>query len=84
ARFLGTNHIDNASRICHSPSKTAFKRSIGLGASTVNYQDWFGTDVLMFWGSVASNSSPVSTKYMLEAKKRGTKIIMVNPYREPA
>ncbi|MCA0172501.1 FdhF/YdeP family oxidoreductase [Bacillus sp. RAR_GA_16] len=84
ARFLGTNHIDNASRICHSPSKTALKRSIGVGASTVNYQDWFGTDVLMFWGSVASNSSPVSTKYMLEAKKRGTKIIMVNPYKEPA
>jgi molybdopterin-dependent oxidoreductase alpha subunit len=84
ARFLGTNNIDNASRICHSPSKTAMKRSIGVGASTANYQDWFGTDVLLFWGSVASNSSPVSTKYMLEAKKRGTKIIVVNPYKEPA
>lgn len=84
ARFLGTNHIDNASRICHSPSKTALKRSIGVGASTVNYLDWIGTDVLLFWGSVASNSSPVSTKYMLEAKKKGTKIIVVNPYREPA
>ncbi|AJD90268.1 formate dehydrogenase [Jeotgalibacillus malaysiensis] len=84
ARFLGTNHIDNASRICHSPSKTALKRSIGVGASTSNYLDWIGTDVLLFWGSVASNSSPVSTKYMLAAKKKGTKIIVVNPYREPA
>lgn len=84
ARFLGTNNIDNASRICHSPSKTALKRSIGVGASTSNYQDWFGTDVLLFWGSVASNASPVSTKYMLEAKKRGTKIIVINPYKEPA
>ncbi|WP_442593776.1 FdhF/YdeP family oxidoreductase [Neobacillus sp. D3-1R] len=84
ARFLGANNIDNASRICHSPSKTALKRSIGVGASTANYLDWIGTDVLLFWGSVASNSSPVSTKYMLEAKKKGTKIIVVNPYREPA
>ncbi|MBM7602258.1 molybdopterin-dependent oxidoreductase alpha subunit [Metabacillus crassostreae] len=84
SRFLGTNNIDNASRICHSPSKTALKRSIGVGASTANYQDWFGTDVLLFWGSVASNASPVSTKYMLEAKKRGAKIIVVNPYKEPA
>ena len=84
ARFLGTNHIDNASRICHAPSKTALKRSIGVGASTANYLDWIGTDVLLFWGSVASNSSPVSSKYMLEAKKIGTKIIVVNPYREPA
>jgi molybdopterin-dependent oxidoreductase alpha subunit len=84
SRFLGANNIDNASRICHSPSKTALKRSIGVGASTSNYLDWIGTDVLLFWGSVASNSSPVSTKYMLEAKKKGTKIIVVNPYREPA
>lgn len=83
SRFLGANNIDNASRICHSPSKTALKRSIGVGASTCNYLDWIGTDVLLFWGSVASNSSPVSTKYMLEAKKKGTKIIVVNPYREP-
>lgn len=84
ARYLETNHIDNASRICHSPSKSAMKRSVGVGASTCNYQDWLGTDVLVFWGSVASNSSPVSTKYMMEAKKRGTKIIVINPYREPA
>lgn len=83
-RFLETNNIDNASRICHSPSKTGLKRSIGVGASTSNYQDWIGTDVLLFWGSVASNSSPVSTKYMLEAKKKGTKIIVINPYREPS
>ncbi|SHR43751.1 oxidoreductase alpha (Molybdopterin) subunit [Mycobacteroides abscessus subsp. abscessus] len=84
SRFLGANNIDNASRICHSPSKTALKRSIGVGASTSNYLDWIGTDVLLFWGSVASNASPVSSKYMLEAKKKGTKIIVINPYREPA
>src|SRR6185312_13478579 len=54
ARFLGTNNIDNASRICHSPSKTALKRSIGIGASSCNYQDCIGTDVLIFCGSVAA------------------------------
>ena len=84
SRFLGTNNIDNASRICHSPSKTAMKRSVGVGASTCNYQDWMGTDILVFWGSVAANSSPVSTKYMMEAKKRGTRIIVINPYKEPS
>ncbi|EST54923.1 formate dehydrogenase [Brevibacillus panacihumi W25] len=84
ARFLGTNNIDNASRICHSPSKTALKRSLGIGASSCNYQDWIGTDVLVFWGSVPANNQPVSTKYMYAAKKAGTKIILINPYREPA
>nr|WP_207952154.1 FdhF/YdeP family oxidoreductase [Paenibacillus turpanensis] len=84
ARFLGTNNIDNASRICHSPSKTALKRSVGIGASSCNYQDWIGTDVLVFWGSVAANNQPVSTKYMYAAKRQGTKIICINPYKEPA
>ncbi len=84
ARFLGTNNIDNASRICHSPSKTALKRSLGIGAASCSYKDWIGTDVLIFWGSVAANNQPVSTKYMYAAKKAGTKIIMINPYREPA
>jgi molybdopterin-dependent oxidoreductase alpha subunit len=84
ARFLGTNNIDNASRICHSPSKTALKRSVGIGASSVNYKDWIGTDVLIFWGSVAANNQPVSTKYMYAAKRKGTKIICINPYHEPS
>jgi len=84
ARYIGTNNIDNASRICHSPSKTALKRSLGIGASSCNYKDWIGTDVLIFWGSVASNNQPVSTKYMYAAKRRGTKIVVINPYREPA
>ncbi|KIL37531.1 formate dehydrogenase [Cohnella kolymensis] len=84
ARFLGTNNIDNASRICHSPSKTALKRSLGIGASSCSYRDWIGTDVLVFWGSVAANNQPVSTKYMYAAKRKGTKIIVINPYREPA
>ncbi|WP_127579716.1 FdhF/YdeP family oxidoreductase [Paenibacillus koleovorans] len=84
ARFLGTNNVDNASRICHSPSKTALKRSLGISASSCSYKDWIGTDVLIFWGSVAANNQPVSTKYMYAAKKAGTKIIVVNPYREPS
>jgi len=83
-RLIGTNNIDNASRICHSPSKTALKRSVGIGASSCNYKDWIGTDVLLFWGSVAANNQPVSTKYMYAAKRQGTKIIVINPYREPA
>src|SRR5699024_4454447 len=83
ARFLGTNHIDNSSRICHSPSKTALTRSVGIGASSCNYKDWIGTDVLVFWASAAANNQPVPTKYMYAAKRKGTKIIIINPSPAP-
>ncbi len=83
ARYLGTNHVDNAARLCHSPSTAAMKQTLGISASTCSYSDWFGTEVIVFFGSNPANDQPVSTKYLHLAKKQGTKIILVNPYLEP-
>src|SRR5215469_431682 len=83
ARFLGTNHIDNAARVCHSPSSVGLKQTVGVGASSVSYKDWIGTDLLVFVGSDIANNQPVSTKYLYYAKKAGTKLAVVNPYKEP-
>jgi len=83
ARFLGTNHIDNSSRPCHSPSTTGLKDTIGVAASTCSYTDWIGSDLIVFFGSDVPNNQPVTTKYLYYAKKQGTKIAVVNPMREP-
>lgn len=83
ARFLGTNNVDNAARICHSPSTAAMKRSLGVAATTCSFSDWFGTDLVIFFGSNPANDQPVTTKYLHLAKKQGTKVVMVNPYLEP-
>ncbi len=83
ARFLGTNNIDNAARICHSPSTAAMKHALGVSAATCSYRDWWGTDLLIFFGANPANDQPVTIKYIHEAKKLGTKVVMVNPYREP-
>lgn len=83
ARFLGTNHVDNAARICHSPSGAAMKEALGVSATTCSYKDWYGTDLVIFFGSNPANDQPVSTKYLHESKKLGTKVVLVNPYFEP-
>lgn len=82
-RFLGSNHIDNSARICHAPSTVALKQMIGYGATTVSYKDLIKSDLLVFVGSNAANNQPVLMKYLHVAKKRGTKIAVINPYREP-
>ena len=82
-RFLGTNNVDNAARICHSPSTAAMRYALGVAATTCSYKDWYGTDLIIFFGANPANDQPVTTKYLHEAKKLGTKVIMVNPYREP-
>src|SRR5216117_3863449 len=83
ARFIGTNHIDNSARLCHAPSTTAMKETLGVAASTCSYSDWIGSDLIVFFGSDVPNNQPVTTKYLYYAKKLGTKIAVVNPMREP-
>ncbi|MEU4516203.1 FdhF/YdeP family oxidoreductase [Nonomuraea wenchangensis] len=82
-RALGSNNVDNAARICHSPSTVALKETIGAAATTCSYSDWIGSDLIVFVGSNPSNNQPVAMKYLYHAKKAGTRIAMVNTYREP-
>jgi molybdopterin-dependent oxidoreductase alpha subunit len=82
ARFLGTNNIDNSARICHAPSTSGLTKTIGYGATTCSYADWIGTDLLIFVGSNIAGNQPVAMKYVDEAKKKGTRVVVVNPYRE--
>ncbi|MFH7028302.1 MAG: FdhF/YdeP family oxidoreductase [Heteroscytonema crispum UTEX LB 1556] len=82
-RAMGTNNIDNAARICHSPSTAGLKAALGVGATTCSYKDWIGTDLLVFIGSNVANNQPVTVKYLHYAKKAGTKIVVINTYREP-
>ena len=82
-RAMGCNNIDNAARICHSPSTAGLKASLGAAATTCSYKDWIGTDLLVFIGSNVANNQPVTVKYLHNAKKAGTKIVVINTYREP-
>jgi molybdopterin-dependent oxidoreductase alpha subunit len=82
-RYLGTNNVDNSARLCHSPSTSGLKSTIGVGATTCSYKDWFDADLIVFLGSNPANDQPVATKYLAEAKKRGVRVISVNAYREP-
>lgn len=82
-RAMGTNSIDNAARVCHSPSTFGLKEALGVAATTCSYRDWIGSDLVVFIGSNIANSQPVGMKYLYHAKKAGTKVAVVNTYREP-
>jgi len=83
ARFIGTNHVDNAARLCHAASTVAMRDMLGHGASTCSYADWLGADLIVLFGSNVPNNQPVTTKYLYHAKKKGARVAVVNPYREP-
>ncbi|MBM3985877.1 MAG: formate dehydrogenase, partial [Planctomycetes bacterium] len=82
-RWLGSNNVDNSARLCHSPSTAGLKSTIGVAASTCSYRDWYEAEVLVFLGSNPANDQPVATKYLLEARRRGARVLVVNAFREP-
>ncbi|MQA26757.1 MAG: FdhF/YdeP family oxidoreductase [Micromonosporaceae bacterium] len=82
-RALGSNSVDNAARVCHSPSTFGLKGALGVAATTCSYSDWIGSDLVVFLGSNVANNQPVAMKYLYHAKKAGTKVVCVNNYREP-
>ena len=82
-RFLGSNSVDNSARLCHSPSTAGLKSTVGVAATTCSYRDWYEADLIVFLGSNPANDQPVAMKYLDTARRRGTRVVSVNPYREP-
>jgi len=83
ARFIGTNNVDNAARVCHAPSTVALKEAVGVAATTCSYRDVIESDLIVLFGADVANAQPVFMKYLYLAKQRGAKVAVVNPLREP-
>jgi molybdopterin-dependent oxidoreductase alpha subunit len=83
ARFFGANNVDTSARICHAPSTSGLNETVGVAATTCSYQDWIGADLVVFLGSNPAANQPVAIKYLYYAKQAGTRVFVVNPYREP-
>ena len=83
ARAMGVANVDSAARVCHAPSSIGLKESIGVAAATCSLQDVIESDLVVLWGTNPANSQPVFMKYLYLAKKRGCRVVVVNPYLEP-
>jgi len=83
ARAMGVASVDSAARVCHAPSTLGLKQTVGVAATTCSLQDVFESDLIVIWGSNPANNQPVFMKYLYLARKRGTRVVVVNPYLEP-
>ncbi len=83
ARAMGIAGIDSAARVCHAPSSVGLQESIGVAAATCSLQDVIESDLIVLWGTNPANNQPVFMKYLYLAKKRGCRVVVVNPYLEP-
>ena len=78
---IGTNNIDNCSRVCHSPTSFAMRRSFGLSGATGSFSDIDDADVAVLIGVNPTQGHPVVGARIKQAALRGCKLVTIDPRR---
>ena len=78
---IGTNNIDNCSRVCHSPTSFALRKSFGLSGATGSFRDFDHTDATILIGANPTEGHPVVGARIKQATLRGMKLVTIDPRR---
>ncbi|MGF1618770.1 MAG: FdhF/YdeP family oxidoreductase [Acidimicrobiia bacterium] len=85
ARMHGTNNVNNCSFYCHQASGVGLSSVTGSGTATVVLEDIesLGTgDVVMIIGANPASNHPRLMTTLMHFKRRGGKVVVVNPLKE--
>jgi formate dehydrogenase major subunit len=78
---IGTNNIDNCSRVCHSPTSFAMRRSFGLSGATGSFADIDRAGAALLIGANATEGHPVAGARIKQAAMRGMELVTIDPRR---
>jgi formate dehydrogenase major subunit len=78
---VGTNNIDNCSRVCHSPTSFALRRCFGYSGATGTFNDIEAADAAILIGANATEGHPVVGARIKQAAINGMKLVTVDPRR---
>ena len=81
-REYGTNNFPDCSNMCHEPSGTGMRESIGVGKGTVTLDDFEQADAIFIFGQNPGTNHPRMLGELRQAAKRGARIVSLNPLRE--
>lgn len=82
ARMLGTNNLPDCSNLCHESSGVGLSEVIGIGKGTVKLEDFYVTDLIIIMGQNPGTNHPRMMSALQKAKRKGAKIISINPLPE--
>jgi molybdopterin-dependent oxidoreductase alpha subunit len=81
-RQFGTNNLPDCSNMCHESSGFALKETIGLGKGTVSLHDLENCEAIFIVGQNPGTNHPRMLTTLQKAKKKGCKIVSINPLPE--
>lgn len=82
ARQFGTNYVNNCSYYCHQASGVGLTSSIGTGTGTIRLEDLRNVDLYILIGANPSSNHPRLMRSLMEIRRRGGDVVVVNPVRE--
>lgn len=77
---FNTNNVDHCTRLCHASSVVALLEGLGSGAVSNQVADGVHADVIIVIGARPNDNHPVAATFMKNAAKRGSKLIVIEPY----
>ncbi len=81
-RQYGTNNLPDCSNMCHESSGTALTETIGVGKGTVTLDDFALADAIYVIGQNPGTNHPRMLTALQQAKRRGCRIVHINPLPE--
>ncbi|KRD20193.1 MULTISPECIES: FdhF/YdeP family oxidoreductase [unclassified Streptomyces] len=81
-RMFGTNNLPDCSNMCHESSGSALTETIGIGKGSVTLDDLHDADLILVVGQNPGTNHPRMLSSLETAKRRGARIIAVNPLPE--
>ena len=66
---LGSPHVDNCARVCHSPSLSGMRVTIGEGAATNPYNDIYNTEFMIVIGSNTTEAHPIIANRIIDVAR---------------
>lgn len=81
-RAFGTNNLPDCSNMCHESTGTAMLETIGIGKSTVSYDDFARADLVIVMGQNPGTNHPRMLTALEGTKRAGGSVVSVNPLPE--
>ncbi|HPV83490.1 MAG TPA: molybdopterin-dependent oxidoreductase, partial [Nitrospira sp.] len=78
---IGSNHIDNCARVCHSATVTGMMETLGASAATNSVDDLDLAKLILVVGANPTESHPVLGARIKQAVRRGVPLIVIDPRR---
>ncbi|NPA51055.1 MAG: molybdopterin-dependent oxidoreductase [Epsilonproteobacteria bacterium] len=75
---IGSPHIDNCARVCHSPSLKGMRATIGEGAATNPYDDIYEAEFIIVIGSNTLEAHPIVANRIVDVARAKNNLAVID------